>query len=672
MSNPDVLFLDFEFGLTAEPVFKPLCVATHDGRTGEVKSYNLTNKMGVVNFSEVIDPCRPLGCFNVMAEAACYIQLRRSYPELFLVDVKGLEWIDLFTLFKFYLNGRMSGTKPNLLNAQSILLGVDVEEHKAQKEAMRDLVIKYQAEVEMDPKVEFPQNRMSDLMDYCMEDVEHLPAILVALKDRLKPCWAWPGVRNAGEFFLEPGRYGAHLAECTLRGIPVDRDKLDRMSVFLPAKEIELQKKYMGWIPDMIYQKKVKGVTTYSKSKKNFDHAVECSADHLRERGIEWPKKPPTNTNIKKTFEENFPSIERASVKKMTEVLKQNGLFWDCGNYRGDQDILEVLVPHLPEGKHKEFLELWLCYHLEAAPLEFFKDKEGERPWWAYIGSDWMLRPNFNPYGSQTYRNYAKANSFYPAKAKHIASTIVVPEGYALIELDYCQQEFYLAGLISGDKAMMSDYESGDPYVGFATRVGSWDKKRETRQKFKNTILGLQYGMWVKTMQWYLSYALKRLVSEEEAEGLINEHKTHYYTYHHWRDEIFGRYQKGEPLFLPDRSPLWPGNPSQRSTTNFPIQGTGGVLLRRATMRVENRHPFPKVLFPYHDALYFLVLNKLVPEVISSGHSAMLDVFVELFPASKPRIEAKVISPDTERLPELPVISGGKVEILHGSNLRKR
>jgi DNA polymerase-1 len=79
---------------------------------------------------------------------------------------------------------------------------------------------------------------------------------------------------------------------------------------------------------------------------------------------------------------------------------------------------------------------------------------------------------------------------------------LIKPEpGKAVAYIDYSQQEIGVAAALSGDRAMMQAYNSGDPYLEFAKQAGAApaDATRDTheavRNLFKQCVLAVQYGM---------------------------------------------------------------------------------------------------------------------------------------------------------------------------------
>ena len=78
------------------------------------------------------------------------------------------------------------------------------------------------------------------------------------------------------------------------------------------------------------------------------------------------------------------------------------------------------------------------------------------------------------------------------------ARSLIRPrEGEVIIAIDWSNQEFAIAAILSGDSAMLEAYNSGDPYLYFAIAAGGAPagatKKTHPAERnlFKATTLGV-------------------------------------------------------------------------------------------------------------------------------------------------------------------------------------
>ena len=79
------------------------------------------------------------------------------------------------------------------------------------------------------------------------------------------------------------------------------------------------------------------------------------------------------------------------------------------------------------------------------------------------VGSDGRNRCLLSAFGSRTGRNQPSNTRFVFGPAVWLRGLIRPAPGMALAYLDYEQQEFAIGGALSGDRAMMEAYASGDP-----------------------------------------------------------------------------------------------------------------------------------------------------------------------------------------------------------------
>src|SRR5262249_20894175 len=115
-------------------------------------------------------------------------------------------------------------------------------------------------------------------------------------------------------------------------------------------------------------------------------------------------------------------------------------------------------------------------------------------------------------------------------------SLIRPEEGWALAYLDYSSQEYGIGAVLSGDPAMITDYEDGDPYLAFAKRIGmvsdTATKKshRAERDLVKALVLAVQYGMGPEALAVRIGRPLAH------ARALLQAHRNTYRAFWKWSD----------------------------------------------------------------------------------------------------------------------------------------
>jgi DNA polymerase I-like protein with 3'-5' exonuclease and polymerase domains len=152
---------------------------------------------------------------------------------------------------------------------------------------------------------------------------------------------------------------------------------------------------------------------------------------------------------------------------------------------------------------------------------------------------------------------------------------------------------------------MLDMYLSGDPYLAFAKRVGAVPndatKKshEETRDKYKNMLLSVQYGISSETLASRLG------VMSLDAHEMLNQHRELFAQYWKWSDDwVAHSLQTGimrTAFGWECRIGIVEATVNARSIRNWPVQATGADILRIACI-LAVRHGI-KLLAPVHDAV---------------------------------------------------------------------
>jgi hypothetical protein len=208
------------------------------------------------------------------------------------------------------------------------------------------------------------------------------------------------------------------------------------------------------------------------------------------------------------------------------------------------------------------------------------------------VGADGRNRCLMSPFGTITGRCAPSTSKFIFARPAWMRSLIRPEEGRALAYIDWSSQEYGVGAILSGDAAMIADYEAGDPYLGFAKRIGmvpgdaSKQSHRAARDIIKTVILGTQYGMGEKSLAVRIN---KPIVY---ARNLLNAHRATYRRFWEWSDSavnvalFHGRLwtRFGWQTWTRYRKPTDSdsGDPNIRSLSNFPCQGNAADMLRLA------------------------------------------------------------------------------------------
>ena len=224
------------------------------------------------------------------------------------------------------------------------------------------------------------------------------------------------------------------------------------------------------------------------------------------------------------------------------------------------------------------------------------------------VGHDARNRTVLWPFKAKTSRTQPKASAWIFSPAVWLRSLIKPEVGMAVAYVDYSSMEFLIAASLSDGHCgpfnpMLEMYQGGDPYLSFAKRVGAVPQTAtkkshtEVRDKYKNMLLAVQYGMSVQTL------AARLQVSFFEAHEMLGQHRELFSQYWAWSDDwIAHSLQTG----VVSTAFGWKyhigivGGINERSLRNWPVQSAGADILRIACI-LAARHGI-KLLAPVHDA----------------------------------------------------------------------
>ena len=189
----------------------------------------------------------------------------------------------------------------------------------------------------------------------------------------------------------------------------------------------------------------------------------------------------------------------------------------------------------LEDGVFKEAVLL----HKELQPLRDLRYLTGTmRLNSLVVGADGRNRAYLFPFGAATGRCTPSSAAYIFGPAVWFRSLIKPDPGKAILYVDYSQQEFGIAGFLSGDQNMIDAYETGDSYMAFAIQAGAAPKgaTKKThgaiRDLYKTCVLALQYGAGAQTLATQLDTTVVN------ARYLISQHRRVYSKYWAWSDAV--------------------------------------------------------------------------------------------------------------------------------------
>jgi hypothetical protein len=217
------------------------------------------------------------------------------------------------------------------------------------------------------------------------------------------------------------------------------------------------------------------------------------------------------------------------------------------------------------------------------------------------VGTDGRTRCDPGGFRTITGRNAPGAGCLFlwPAWCRGL---VQAPPGRGLAYLDFSQEEYLVAGALSGDRRLIADYRAGDCYLalgkslGLIPAGGTGETHPEERRLCKTVALATLYGMRERA----LARRIHRPVTV--AASLLRSHREAYATFWRWSDasvdfaHLHGwlRTKYGWTFCIPRGT---------RETTlrNWRVQATGAEVLRAAVSALD--HAGITINATVHDAL---------------------------------------------------------------------
>jgi hypothetical protein len=283
------------------------------------------------------------------------------------------------------------------------------------------------------------------------------------------------------------------------------------------------------------------------------------------------------------------------------------------------------------------------------------------------VGVDGRNRCMLSPFQSKTSRNQPSSTKFIFGPAVWFRSLIKPTKGMALAYCDYEKQEIGIAAALSDDKNLKLAYETGDPYLAFAKTTGAIpeDGTKEThpdeREKFKQLMLALNYGMSVKT------FAKKTGIPETEAKAMVKIHKQKFHKYWEWSSNfvdmgiLTGRIKTNFNWYY------WTDNAKSRTLMNWPMQSHGAEMLRLAISMCFDDGI--KVIAPVHDAILVEATASEIDTIAKNTIKCMEDAS-EYVMGYKIRADVKIIRyPDRFTDPRGDIMWNTVWDIIHNIDM---
>ena len=569
------------------------------------------------------------------------------------VDMSAYDWIDVHLMYRIVTNSYTDKSENDLVSMCKDILGISID--SAHKDAMRNLCISGNVE-----------GNEAQIMAYCEDDTRHLIPALLKLEDRLNRRLTLDvtmpvNCRHRGDrstpvacLIMELMESLKAFTAISHRGIPVNGDRLKAVrkgARIVRDRQIkEFVEKYPGtW--DFI-----------TPSTKSLDKVIS------EEERLDAIKDTP----FEAVMEEFKKLIESKSIRVQATLCGQYDDWYECtvkgtgGAWkRNDKECRIFLLADL---KSRGLLDGYpltdsgkLSLSKDALKDTFGKQTgtfggdfrvlmnkitcyngilaDGKSDWMsAYDAEDGLMRyRTLNPFRTVTWRCApSPSNGWVFGWDKSLYSVIEPPEGKWLVELDFSSEETFIQAQVFDDQSYRDLYASKDIYLytGVLTGViprSDFDsmskdalkaKYKRERDLLKTFTLAIGYGAGNKTL------AGKTGLPLSEVENFRRNYDKAFSRTMFVRDELKKRMESGRLKCL------WLANglcatlnrhkvkTSYNAPLNYPIQGTGSVILSKVVRDFERAGI--RTIATIHDAVVFEV-NEGDMETINKARTLMKD-----------------------------------------------
>jgi hypothetical protein len=296
----------------------------------------------------------------------------------------------------------------------------------------------------------------------------------------------------------------------------------------------------------------------------------------------------PVNGPELQTLADNWDALRGALIRETNrdygvwvgETFKESRWEWWVAGHR-------LPWPRLKSGKlslHRDTFRRMAERYPEVEPVRALRGLLSQlRHFELPVGEDGRTRCGAYTFGTITGRNAPEARDYIFNWPKWTRGLIQAPPDRVLIPFDYAQQEYLIAGMLSGDPQILADYQQGDVYVGLGKSLGlipPWgnDKSHQKERNLcKSIVLAINYGMGPEGL------AAKIGCTVSVAADLLRKHREKYARFWRWSDATVDYARVHRRLWTKYGWSVWV-RPGSKETTwrNWRVQAAGGEVLRVA------------------------------------------------------------------------------------------
>lgn len=459
------------------------------------------------------------------------------------------------------------------------------------------------------------ESRKQEILDYCASDIKLLYELDLKIGDHMAKVMDEPHINvqlgkvrtdfKANKYFTldelreEIGSWAARNAMYAMRGIPLNAGRLEAVKKAGPLIRVEEQLRWNELHPEYpLYRigKSAKALSLLKAMRKKspyLDMEVTEDYDLFADAAM----------RISKAGKFQWKKTPAGAFAKDSDYLKElddGGLIHDIRKHKDSIKALKSISPE-DDGTYK---------------IDRF------------IGCDFKQRPNFNPYGTKTGRNAPSATSFLFLMPKWMRLLVNPRKGRYICDLDAHSEEVAIAAALYNDENKREVYRSADVYMKYAQLAGAYPKDKpiltederesekwfkeegwtQVRKIYKGGFLGMQFGMGGASLERRVRLSLPEEKRDEIFEGWGDSFVDSYRSLFSNETECVTKIRQAytnqkKGVMLQDGWRLGPDDPNILSVSNFPVQGTGSVILRRCCELCDAEGI--KIYATLHDAISF-------------------------------------------------------------------
>ena len=221
----------------------------------------------------------------------------------------------------------------------------------------------------------------------------------------------------------------------------------------------------------------------------------------------------------------------------------------------------------------------------------------------------WFI-PDYQIIGSETSRCTSRSPNLL-GLPKELRPIIRARAGFGIVECDYGQMEVGVMAALSGDTALIKDYNSGDVYQELATSMSL------TREQAKLMFLSILYGVGETTLAAWLG------ISRGKAKGIVAAFFQRYPDVSDYQDKMVTEAQRNGHAISITGLRRWVNKAAFDSAPNrvelerwhknwfrnFPVQAAAATVFKRAVIDIAENVVSSglKLIAPMYDSIAFEV-----------------------------------------------------------------